>query len=290
MLDSRVESNTTLFLALYRKENKSLSVFFLANFNLNLHAGNIVAFIVTLIVNGLANTTLLNNRTTAQVSDAYPTLITPPGYVFSIWGIIYALLAFFVIYQAFPSQKAKSYQKQVSVLFILSSLFNIVWLFLWQYDYITISVVAMLALLATLIAIYLRLNIGRSNTPIIEKICIQLPFSVYLGWITIATIANVSAALVSVGWDGFGLSTETWAIIVLAVALVITLMVVATRRDIAYSLVIVWALAGIAVKQGAPPNIVVTAEIAIVVIFMALVLAAAFNMLRGRGKRRVVYK
>ncbi len=264
-------------------------VCFLANFTLNvLRAGNIAAFIVTVIVNGLASTTLLNNRTTAQVSDAYPTLITPPGYVFSIWGVIYVLLAIFVIYQALPSQKAKPYQKQVSVLFILSSLFNIVWLFLWQYDYITISVIAMLALLATLIAIYLRLNIGRSNAPIIEKICIQLPFSIYLGWITIATIANVAAALVSVGWDGFGLSAETWAIIVLAVALVITLLVIATRRDIAYSLVIVWALAGIAVKQGASPNIVVTAEIAIVIIFIALVLTVAFYMLRGRGKKGTI--
>lgn len=258
----------------------------MANFNLNLRAGNIAAFIVTLIVNGLANTTLLNNRTTAQVSDAYPTLITPPGYVFSIWGIIYVLLAAFVIYQAFPSQKAKPYQKQISVLFILSSLFNIVWLFLWQYDYITISVVAMFALLATLIAIYLRLNIGRSNSSLIEKICVQLPFSIYLGWITIATVTNVATAMVSVGWDGFGLSAETWTIIVLAVVLVITLMVVATRRDIVYSLVIVWALAGIAVKQSVPPNIVVTAEIGIVVIFIALVLAVAFYMLLGRGKKK----
>ena len=148
----------------------------------------------------------------------------------------------------------------------------------------------MLALLATLIAIYLRLNIGRSNSSLIEKICVQLPFSIYLGWITIATVANVAAAMVSVGWDGFGLSAETWTIIVLAVVLVITLMVVATRRDIAYSLVIVWALAGIAVKQSVPPNIVVTAEIGIVVILIALVLAVAFYMLRGRGKRRVVYK
>ncbi len=264
-------------------------VSFLVDFALKLlRFGNIAAFIVTLIVNGLANTTLLNNRTTAQVSDAYPTLITPPGYVFAIWGIIYVLLAVFVIYQALPSQKTKPYQKQVSVIFILSSLFNIVWLFLWQYDYITFSVIVMFTLLATLIAIYLRLNIGRSDAPLTEKLCVHLPFSVYLGWITIATIANVSAALVSVGWDGFGVSPETWAIIVLAVALIITLAVIATRRDIAYSLVVVWALAGIAVKQGAPPNIVVTAEIAIVVIFIALALAVAFYMLRGRSKRHVL--
>ncbi len=264
-------------------------VFSLANFTLNvIRAGNIAAFIVTLIVNGLSTTTFFNNRTTSEVSDAYPTLITPPGYVFSIWSIIYVLLAIFVIYQALPNQKTKPYQKQIGALFILSSLFNIVWLLLWQYDYITISVAAMLALLATLITIYLRLNIGRSNSPIIEKICVHLPFSVYLGWITIATIANIAAALVSVGWDGFGISAETWTIIVLVVALIITLLVIATRKDVAYSLVVVWALVGIAVKEGAAPNIVVTAQIAILIIFIALALAIAFYILRG--KRRVVYR
>jgi len=253
----------------------------LTELNANLlRFGNIAAFIITLAINSLANTTVLNGRTTGQVSDLYPTLVTPAGYVFAIWGIIYVLLLAFVIYQALPSQKDKLFQKQIGLIFILSSLFNCVWLFLWQYDFITESVVVMFALLATLIAIYLRLNIGKAKVSLKEKLLVHLPFSVYLGWITIAAIANVASALVSVNWDGFGLSPEIWAVTVLTVALVITLAVIVTRRDIAYSLVIVWALGGIAVKQNTSQNVVTTAEIAIGVILFVLALAIAIYRLR----------
>jgi len=138
----------------------------------------------------------------------------------------------------------------------------------------------MFALLATLIAIYLRLNIGKAKVSLKEKLLVHLPFSVYLGWITIAAIANVASALVSANWDGFGLSPEIWAVTVLTVALVITLAVIVTRRDIAYSLVIVWALGGIAVKQNTSQNIVTTAEIAIGVILFVLAVAIAIYRLR----------
>ena len=248
----------------------------------SLRVGNIIALIVTLIVNGLAGTTLLNGRTTAEVSDTYFTLITPAGYVFSIWGVIYILLAAFAIYQVLPSQKDKPCHKQIGALFILSSIFNCVWLFLWQYDYITLSVVVMFALLATLISIYTRLGVGKSKAPLREKLLIQTPFSVYLGWITIASIANVSAALVSLNWDGLGISAETWAVIVLALALVVALAVIFTRRDIAYSLVIIWALAGIAINQSSYPNIVLTAEVAIAIIIVTLSVSLIAYRLRQR--------
>jgi benzodiazapine receptor len=247
----------------------------------SIRAGNIAAFIVTLAINGLAGTTVLNGRTTAQVSDLYSNPFTPAGYVFAIWGIIYTLLLVFVIYQALPKQKAKPFQKQIGALFLLSSVFNVVWLFLWQYNYITISVVVMFALLATLVAIYLRLGIGKSTAPLTEKLAVHLPFSVYLGWITVASIANVAAALVSVGWSGFGLSAETWAIAAMGIALIVTLMVIAFRRDIAYSLVLVWALSGIAVKQSMYPNIVFTAEVAIAAILVTLALSLLVGKLRN---------
>jgi len=250
-----------------------------------LRVGNIIALIVTLIVNGLASTTLLNGRTTAEVSDTYFTLITPAGYVFSIWGVIYILLAAFAIYQALPSQKDKTYQKQIGALFILSSVFNCVWLFLWQYDYITLSVIVMFALLATLITIYTRLGIGKTKAPLMEQLLIRTPFSVYLGWITIATIANVSAALVSLNWGGLGLSADTWAVVVLLVALVVALAVIFTRRDIAYSLVIIWALAGIAVNQSSYPNIVLTIEVAIAIIIVGLIASLIASRLRHRRKQ-----
>jgi benzodiazapine receptor len=234
---------------------------------------NIVVFVLTVLVNGLAgSTTIIGGKTTAQISDANPTLITPAGYVFSIWGIIYILLAVFVVFQALPSQRGRDYQKNIGWLFVLSSLLNIVWLFLWQSASLGFSVVLMFLLLATLIAIYLRLNIGKSTVTLREKLAVHLPFSVYLGWITIASIENVAVALVSTGWDGFGISQETWAILIIAVAILITLFVLATRKDVSYGLVIIWALVGIAVKQSGNQNIVTTTEISVVIVAVALAL------------------
>ena len=233
---------------------------------------NIVAFVLTVLVNGLAgSTTILGGKNTAQVSDANPTLITPAGYVFSIWGVIYILLGIFVVFQALPSQREKGYQERIGWLFILSSLLNIAWLFLWQFEYLSSSVLVMFLLLATLIAIYLRLNIGKSTVSLRERLGVHVPFSVYLGWITIASIANVAAMLVSVKWDGFGISQETWATLIIIIALLITLLVIATRRDVAYGLVIIWASVGIAVNQSKNPNVVMVAEISAIIVAIALV-------------------
>jgi benzodiazapine receptor len=242
---------------------------------------NIIAFALTVLVNGLAgSTTIIGGKSTAQVSDANPTLITPAGYVFSIWGIIYILLGVFVVFQALPSQKGRDYQGNIGWLFVLSSLLNIAWLVLWQFEYLSLSVVLMFLLLATLIATYLRLNIGKSTVSLREKLAVHVPFSVYLGWITIASIANVSVALVSVGWDGFGIDPETWAVLVILIALLITLLVIATRKDIAYGLVIIWALLGIAAKQSGTPNIVMTTAIGSVIIATASVLSILFSRSR----------
>jgi benzodiazapine receptor len=232
---------------------------------------NIAAFALTLAVNGLANSVALNGRTTAEVSDLYPTLVTPAGYVFSIWGAIYTLLLVFVVFQALPSQREQPFLRKISAFFISSSILNVSWLLLWHYDQIVLSVVLMFALLATLIAIYLRLNIGKATVSWTEKACVHLPFGVYLGWIAVASIANVAAALVSVQWDGFGLASDLWSVLVIAVALIIALAVIATRRDVAYGLVLIWALVGIAVKQSAYQNVALAAEASAVIIAIALV-------------------
>ena len=242
---------------------------------------NVLAFALTVVVNSLAgSTTLLGGKLTAAISDANPTLVTPAGYVFSIWGIIYVLLGIFVVYQALPSQNGKDFHERVGWFFVLSSLLNIVWLFLWQYEYLSLSVVVMFLLLATLIAIYLRLNIGKSKVELREKLAVHVPFSVYLGWITIATIADVTVTLVSVNWDGFGISQETWATLVIVIALLITLLVAATRKDVAYGLVIIWALLGIAVKQSRNQNIAMLTEISVFLVAIALVVSVLVSRLR----------
>jgi benzodiazapine receptor len=250
-----------------------------------LQVGNAVAFAAVIVVNSLAGSTnLIGGRNTADVSAAFPTLITPAGFTFSIWGIIYALLAAFIIFQFLPKHRQDRFNTQVSYFFILSSLFNIVWLFLWQYEYIVASVLLIFALLVALIIIYLRLDVGRSRAIRGEKLCVHLPFSVYLGWITIASIADVSSALVSVNWDRFGIGPSTWAQLVVIVALGITLLVLATRRDPAYGLVVVWALAGITANQLAHPEVTLVTEASAVVV-AAATLALLFLTLTRPGMK-----
>jgi benzodiazapine receptor len=248
-----------------------------------LKISNILAFIFTIIVNSLAgSSTIIGGKVTAEISDANFTLITPAGYTFSIWGIIYVLLGIFVVYQALPSQKGKDFHNKIGWLFILSSIINITWLFLWQFEYLIFSVVLIFMLLGSLAAIYLRLDIGKSKVELREKIAVHLPFSTYFGWITIASIANIATTLVSLDWDGFGINPETWASLIIIIALLLSLIVVVTRKDVAYGLVIVWAFIGISAAQTANQNIVTLAQISAVIVLLGLIGTIVINKLRQK--------
>jgi len=245
---------------------------------------NIIAFVAVVLVNGLAgSTTLIGGQDTAQVSDNNFTLITPAGYTFAIWGIIYTLLGLFVIYQALPSDKGKTTEK-VGWFFILSCIANICWIFLWQFEFLAFSVVLMFLLFGSLLKAYLNLGISKSSISWRERIAVQAPFSVYFGWITIASIANVAAALVSVGWNGLGLSAETWGILVILIALLITTLVVITRRDVAYGLVIVWALIGISSGQSGNQNITLLTQISAVVVAAVIVVTIILQIFKSKPK------
>jgi len=249
--------------------------------SVHLQVMNVISFVATVAVNGLAgSTTLLGGKLSSEVSDLYPTLVTPAGFTFSIWGIIYALLLVFIVYQALPRNRDRLFLRQISFLFALSGVLNIFWLFLWHYEFISFSVVLMLGLAVTLIAIYLRLNVGRASVPLRERVLVHVPFSVYLGWITVATIANVAVALTAAGWDGGGIQHADWAVLVVAVAVLIAVIAVVTRKDVAYSLVIVWALVGIMSKQIENQTIVFTAEVGIAIILVAIAAVAAASRLR----------
>jgi hypothetical protein len=242
---------------------------------------NILFYILMVLVNGLAgSTTILGGKNTAEISDANFTLITPAGYVFSIWGIIYVLLGIFVVFQALSSEKGKEYYEKISWLFVLSSIFNIVWLFLWQFEYLVFSVILMFLILASLIAIYLRLDIGKSEVGFREKLTVHIPFSTYLGWITIASIANVSVTLVSLNWNGFGINPETWATLIVIVALLISVIVIAIRKDVAYGLVIVWAFVGISVGQSGNQNIVTLTQVGAIIVLISLISSIIIPKLR----------
>ena len=239
---------------------------------------NIVAFIVTVVVNGVAgSTTLLNGMTSADVSDMYPTLVTPAGFTFAIWGIIYTFLLLFVVYQALPKNRDKPFLSKIGLFFGLSSVCNVCCLLLWHYDLITYSLVLMFALLASLILVYRRLDIGRATVSLKEMVFVHLPFSVYLGWISIATIANVSVALTAVGWDGWGIEASAWAVAIICVALLLSFAMLATRKDIMFCFVVVWALIGILEKQSANQTIFLTSEIGILLLLAAIGVTVVFS-------------
>lgn len=233
---------------------------------------NIVALVATLIVNALANSLPLNGVSTGEISDRFPSLFTPAGYVFSIWGLIYLLLSAFAVYQALPSQRSNPRLERIGPLFLLSSLFNISWLVSWHYGVFWLSEVLMLGILTTLILIYRRLDIGRAKPQGAERWVLDLPFSVYLGWITVATVANTSILLLSFGFDGGSLA-PLLTVVVLAVAAAIGVLALRLRGDVAFVLVLVWAFAGIAAKQsGQTPLVVVAATVAAAGLFVLVVL------------------
>jgi hypothetical protein len=197
----------------------------------------------------------------------------PANYVFSIWGVIYTLLIGYAVYQARPSQRANPRLRRVGYLFALSSIANGAWLVLFHYEYFPLTMVAMVIVLLSLTGIYLRLDMGKTEVSRAEKWLTQVPFSVYLGWITVATIANASYVLYDANWDGFGLSGAVWATIMLVVATAVTLTVIVTRRDIAYTAVIVWALVGIVVKQSDTALVAVTAALMAATMIGAMLVA-----------------
>ena len=211
----------------------------------------IVTILITLIVNGLANALPLNGFYTGQISDRFQVYFVPAGYVFSIWGVIYLGLIAFAVFQALPAQRQNPRLQAVGWWISLGGLANSAWIFLWHYQQFPMTVVVMLVLLATLILTYLGLETGRTAVSRAETWAVRIPFSIYLGWITVATVANISDLLDDWKWDGFGIAPELWMGMMLFAVLVIAALMNFTRRDAAFTLVILWALAGISVKQAA---------------------------------------
>lgn len=231
---------------------------------------NVIGFIAVVAINILANALPINGKNTGELSDLYPNLFVPAGYVFSIWLVIYLLLLAFSIYQASPKRRGVGFIERIGYFFGFSCAANIIWIFLWHYEMVLPSLIAMIAILGSLIMIYLRLDIGRNKSPREERLYVQLPFSVYLGWITVATIANVVALLVSINWNRFGINEVTWTMIMIAVAVLLTLINIQTRTDIGYTMVVIWALGGIIVKQMMIQNIVYTAGLGIILLLTYL--------------------
>lgn len=221
----------------------------------------VLAYLATLFVNYLAVSLPLGGHTTAEIANRYPIYFLPANFTFGIWGVIYLALGVYAASQARPLLRNDRLQQQLGYLFILSCVGNIAWLICFQSLLFPASMVAMLFLLAVLIIIYERLGVGRRMEKARERWLTSLPFSIYLGWISVATIANASYVLYDAHWDGWGISGQTWAVIMLAVGAVLATIFITLRRDVAYALVVCWAFAGIAIKQAPAPLVSMTAAV-----------------------------
>ena len=234
----------------------------------------VAALIITIAVNIMSNALPFNGLTAPEIADSFDVYFVPAGYVFSIWSLIYLGLIAYAVFQLLPTQRENLRLRQTGWWFVLSCAANSIWLFLWHYGYFGLSVVAMLTLLISLTVIYLWLGIGRQTVPSGERWLVHLPFSIYLGWITVATIANITAFLDFINWNGFGIAPEIWTIIMLVVAIAVAGLMAYSRQDIAYLLVLVWAFIGIGVEQSDTPQVANVAYLAaaIVAIFVILVI------------------
>ncbi|MBI9095210.1 MAG: tryptophan-rich sensory protein [Sphaerochaeta sp.] len=240
-----------------------------------------ITFILMITVNALANTLPIAGITTGEVSDAFPNLFAPSGVTFSIWGVIYLLLGLYTLYQLGLFQKENPTDRELltrlGTIFAFSSLINSIWIFCWHYDVIFLSVIMMLLILLSLITIHLVLK----NRPMTRKewFFIKLPFSIYFGWITVATIANITVLLVTIGFSGWGLSEAVWTSTLIIIGTLIGMTTAILARDIPYVATLIWAFIGILIKHtsasgfnSAYPVVIITVQSVLVLLVATLVL------------------
>ncbi len=211
-----------------------------------------VTYVAMIVVNFLANALPINGVTPGEVSDSYPNLFAPAGLTFSIWGVIYLLLGLYVLYQFGLWQKKASKDKaklldKIGLFFIITSLANLGWIFAWHYGIIWLSALLIITILIFLIKIADTLRVKKLLSS--ENFFLKIPFSIYFGWITVATIANITVLLVSLNWNGFGWSDQLWTILVLAVGVIIGTIRIIRDKNFFYGLVLAWAYFGIWFKH-----------------------------------------
>jgi hypothetical protein len=234
----------------------------------------ILATVVTLAVNALANTLPINGQTTGDVSDSFQVFFVPAAYVFSIWGVIYVGLIGYTIYQARPRFRNDGLLREIAPWYLATAAANSAWIFAWHYNQFPLSMGLMLVLLVSLIVIYRRLA-RQAPASWQELWAVHIPFRIYLGWISVATIANATVVLDNAGWNGFGLSELTWGTYMVVVAGALGLLFSLLRADVAYVLVFVWALAGIAVRFSDVPAMLFTAGGFAALLALSLLVAVA---------------
>ncbi|WP_316752021.1 hypothetical protein [Pedobacter gandavensis] len=243
---------------------------------------NGIALIVTIFVNYLSNSGMLNGNTMKTVSDRYFNYFTPAGYAFSIWGLIYLGLLAFVFYTGrnFLKKGEDSVVLKIGWWFVLSCAANSLWVVAWLYDYTGLSVLLMAVLLISLGKIIIKTRMELDAHPFKSYLFIYWPFALYSGWISVAFIANISAWLTKIQWSGWGISAVTWTVIMITAAGLVNIVMVRLRNMREYAVVGIWALIAIAVSNGknnGPELIVYACYIVAVIVFVFITISAMKN-------------
>lgn len=245
---------------------------------------NVVALIATIAINYLSNTGMLTGNTMETISDRYENYFTPAGYAFSIWGLIYLGLLAFVIYTGFGEERRKQLAVRVGGWFALSCVANSLWVVAWLSDNIGLSVFIMLVLLGSLLKIVLNLQAESTARSLADKLFVYWPFSVYLGWVTVATIANLAAFLIKIDWNGWGIGHLQWCVIMIVVAGLVNLFMIWNKKQHPFALVGIWALLAIAVANQDKPGGIYNSYTSIIVALIIL-LCVVISVLTERKKR-----
>lgn len=241
----------------------------------------IIGLVSVIVFNFVSQAIPLGGATSAEIANRIPDMLYfPANYAFSIWGVIYAFLIAYGVFQALPRNAANPALRRTGWLFVLSCVFNIGWLTSFHFNLFPLSMVMMLLLLGTLITIYIRLGIGVTAVSTGMKWCVHIPFSIYIGWITAATITNAGYVLRDAGWDGFGIADQTWAVIMLVITGILSVAMVVLRRDVAYGLLIIWAVGAIAVRHAD----IAPVQLAALAVCAVTVAAIIYTILRLTGR------
>lgn len=240
----------------------------------------LVVFVtVTLIVmNGLSNVRVFGPQTNGDVSNKYNTLITPAGYAFSIWGVIFLGLLGFAIYQALPAQRHNPRFRSAGPWYIISALANAVWSPIFNQEWIGGALVVILIMFISLFMVMEALRINpRTDMAMMRPVkaaetwLVRVPFSIYLGWLTVATILNITLWFRANSFDLSGVSEPVWAVGVLILGLMVGTVLYNRYRSTAFILVFTWAYAAIAVKQSTMPIVQLAAGAgAVVAVLLAI--------------------
>jgi benzodiazapine receptor len=248
---------------------------------------NWIFFLSVILVNALANILPINGYNTGQISGFYPNYFVPAGFTFSIWGIIYLLLLVYTIaftyyrINAGKFPKIQQYLNKVTPLFLVTCILNCSWIFAWHYLQVELSVIVMLFFLATLCKIFIEANKFTEVLTPTQSFLLITPFTIYLGWISVATIANFTALFVKLSWNGFGMEPIYWSGLMILIAIALGLLFLFKYGAIGFTTVIAWALWGINARQGRVEIINICSNAGLLILFGAIV----FFILRKLKKR-----